>query len=161
MVYAGLLFVMPGAAVILVLAIIHEAFGGLQLIALALYGIKAAILVVAIEALLKITKRALLGRVHRWIAGFAFAGIFFLGIPFPIIVLFSAIIGFIFSPPSVEYKPVGMTGIAYSQSLRIVAFWLGVWILPFLALHTFAVPYILIEIMSFFSRLAVATFGGA
>ena len=56
---------MPGAAVILVLAIIHEAFGGLQLIALALYGIKAAVLVVAIEALVKVTKRALIGRVHR------------------------------------------------------------------------------------------------
>ena len=113
MVYAGLLFVMPGAAVILVLAIIHEAFGGLQLIALALYGIKAAVLVVAIEALVKVTKRALVGRVHRWIASFAFVGIFFLAIPFPIIVLFSAIIGFIFSPLSVEYKPVGVTGIAH------------------------------------------------
>jgi len=67
-VLAGLLFVMPGVAVILVLAIIHRAFGDLQLIAVAFYGIKAAVLVVAIEALLKITKRALLGRVHRWIA---------------------------------------------------------------------------------------------
>jgi len=110
---AGLLFVMPGVAVILVLAIIHRAFGDLQLIAAAFYGIKAAVLVVAIEALLKITKRALLGRVHRWIAGFAFASIFFLAISFPIIVLFSAIIGFIISPLSVEYNLVGVTGIAH------------------------------------------------
>ena len=44
---AGLLFVMPGVAVILVLAIIHGAFGDLQLIAAAFYGIKAAVLVVA------------------------------------------------------------------------------------------------------------------
>ena len=110
---AVLFFVMQGAAVILALAIIYAAFGVLQLIAAAFYGIKAAVLVVAIEALVKIAKRALVGRVHRWIAGFAFAGIFFLAISFPIIVLFSAIIGFIIFPLSVEYKPVGVTGIAH------------------------------------------------
>ena len=158
---AGLLFVMPGAAVILALALIYGSFGDLQLIVAAFYGIKAAVLVVVIEALVKVTKRALVGRVHRWIAGFAFAGIFFLAIPFPIIVLFSAIMGFIFSPPSIEYKPIGMKGIIHIQSLRVVAFWLGVWILPFLALHTFGAPDILIEIAGFFSRLAIVTFGGA
>ena len=62
---AVLFFVMQGAAVILALAIIYAAFGVLQLIAPAFYGIKAAVLVVVIEALVKVTKRALIGRVHR------------------------------------------------------------------------------------------------
>ena len=74
---AGLLFVVPGAAVMLALAAIYGFFGAVPLVSAFFLGIKAAVLVVVIEALLKVARRALTAAVYWLIAGLAFVAIFF------------------------------------------------------------------------------------
>src|SRR5258706_1571388 len=91
---AGLLFVIPGALVVLALSAIYVAFGNLPVVTALFLGIKSAILVIVVEALLRIGRRALKGREHWIIAAAAFLGIFFLAIPFPLIVLAAAVYGF-------------------------------------------------------------------
>ena len=90
---AGLLFVLPGAGVVLVLAAIYARFGQADLVAALFFGIKAAVLAIVVEALLRIARRALKTGGDWAIAGCAFLAIFVLGVPFPLIVLASAVIG--------------------------------------------------------------------
>ena len=61
---AGLLFVLPGACVVLALSVIYAAFGRLPLVEALFFGVKAAVLVIVVEALLRISKRALKGPAH-------------------------------------------------------------------------------------------------
>src|SRR5579871_1407379 len=83
---AGLLFVLPGSLVILGLSAIYVAFGNLPFVVALFLGIKSAVLVIVVEALLRIGRRALKGRGHYAIAAIGFLGIFFLALPFPLIV---------------------------------------------------------------------------
>src|SRR5215207_9276416 len=92
---SGILFVLPGAFVMLGLSLLYALGRGIPLIDGALFGIKAAVLVIVIEALIRIGKRALKTSVLLGIAGAAFIGIFFLAIPFPVIVIAAALIGFL------------------------------------------------------------------
>ena len=92
---AGLLFVVPGAAVMLALAAIYGFFGAVPLVSALFLGIKAAVLVVVIEALLKVARRALTAAVYWLIAGLAFVAIFFFAVPFPLVVLAAAAYGFL------------------------------------------------------------------
>ena len=102
---AGLLFVLPGAFVVLALSIAYAYFGQVPIIQAAFVGIKAAVLVIVIEALLKVARRALRGRYDAAIAAAAFIAIFFFAVPFPLIVAAAAAIGFFFhqmTPPHDE-----------------------------------------------------------
>jgi len=92
---AGILFVLPGALVILVLSILYAGFRELTLIQALFFGIKAAVLAVVIEAVIRIGKRALKNHAMYSIAAAAFIAIFFLEAPFPVIVVAAAVIGFI------------------------------------------------------------------
>src|SRR5215207_8882459 len=83
---AGVLFVLPGAFVMLALSLIYALGQGVPLIDGALFGIKAAVLVIVVEALIRIGRRALKTSLLLGIAGAAFVGIYFLAIPFPVIV---------------------------------------------------------------------------
>ena len=84
---AGILFVLPGAFVMLGLSLIYALGRGVPLIDGALFGIKAAVLVIVVEALIRIGKRALKTRLLVALAAAAFIGIFFLALPFPLIVI--------------------------------------------------------------------------
>src|SRR5262249_33586600 len=92
---AGLLFVVPGAIVVLALSMIYAGFGHVPMVAALFFGIKAAVVVIVIEALLRISKRALKLREHWIIAAISFAAIFFLGLPFPLIIAVAAAVGFL------------------------------------------------------------------
>src|SRR3954470_6003607 len=81
---SGILFVLPGAFVMLGLSLLYSLGRGVPLIDGALFGIKAAVLVIVVEALIRIGKRALKTWVLRAVAGAAFVGIFFFAVPFPI-----------------------------------------------------------------------------
>ena len=83
---AGLLFVLPGALVVLTLSVLYAAFGKLPLAEAVFVGVKAAVLAIVVEALLRVARRALKGNVEWLIAGAAFVAIFFLKVPFPLIV---------------------------------------------------------------------------
>ena len=80
---AGLSFVMPGAVVVLVLSAIYVAWGATAPMQAIFLGIKAAVIVIVIEALLKISRRALVRADHWMLAGLAFVAIFFFAVPFP------------------------------------------------------------------------------
>src|SRR5438132_11652859 len=92
---AGILFVVPGALVMLGLSLLYELGRGVAWIDGALFGIKAAVLVIVIEALLRIGKRALQTPLLYGVAGAAFVAIFFLNAPFPLIVAIAALIGYL------------------------------------------------------------------
>src|SRR4029079_16691790 len=91
---AGLLFGIPGALVMLGLSFIYVLGRGVPVIEGALYGIKAAVLVIVVEAILRICKRGLMTRLLIGLAAAAFLGVFFLSVPFPVIVILAALIGF-------------------------------------------------------------------
>ncbi|MGI9502163.1 MAG: chromate efflux transporter [Geminicoccaceae bacterium] len=161
---AGLLFVLPGAVLVLLLASIYAAFGEVALVQAIFVGIKAAVLVIVVEALLRVSKRALKRRVDWVIAGLSFIAIFFLALPFPLVILLAAIAGYLAvngksedeRPPLVEAD--ALLGLA----LRTAASWILIWLVPLLAVTLmFGTEHVLSELALFFSKLAVVTFGGA
>src|SRR5712691_2476700 len=91
---AGILFVLPGAFVMLGLSLLYALGRGVPLIDGILFGIKAAVLVIVIEALLRIGKRALKSNLLLGLAAAAFIGIYFFALPFPLIVAVAALIGY-------------------------------------------------------------------
>ncbi len=156
---AGLLFVLPGACVVMALAAIYAAFGEVPLVEALFFGIKAAVLVIVLEALLKIARRALKGTPHWVIAGLAFAAIFFLAVPFPLIVAAAGLYGFVTARG--EAGPTGAP-IPLGRTFATVALWLAIWWLPLGGVALAAGgEHVLTQLGTFFSKLAVVTFGGA
>ena len=159
---AGLLFVVPGALVVLGLAMLYMAVGHLPIMAALFLGIKGAVLIIVMEALLRVAKRALHSAVHWIIAGLAFVAIFFLSVPFPILILISALAGFfLLGGQSAENSEPGRGGGSTSGTVRTVAIWMVVWWTPVFVLMAVGGYEVLVQIGNFFSRLAVVTFGGA
>ena len=160
---AGLLFVIPGALVILALSMAYAAFGKLPIAEALFVGVKAAVLAIVVEALLRVAKRALKGNVDWWIAGLAFVAIFAFQVPFPVIVLAAALFGFWrgfgLKPPA------GASAIAtvpFAETVRTVSLWLAIWILPLLGIAwMLGGDHVIAKLAWFFSKLAVVTFGGA
>jgi len=155
---AGLLFVLPGAAVVLALAALYAALGEVPLVQALFDGVKAAVVVIVIDALVKLARRALKGA-DRWaLAGLAFVAIFFLGAPFPLIVLLAGLYGFLVARPGATAEPAG---VAAGRTARTVAVWLAIWWAPLGLIWLAAPDSLLIDIGLFFAKLAVVTFGGA
>ncbi len=160
---AGLLFVIPGALVILLLAGLYAAFGKLPLVAALMIGVKAAVLAIVVEALMRIARRALSTTVHWWLAALAFVGIFFFGVPFPVIVLAAAVYGFAMMGAGDATGPAShAVPVTLRSTARTVGVWLLVWAIPLLALAVlFGFDHILAQLGWLFSKLAMVTFGGA
>lgn len=163
---SGGLFVLPGAVLVLLLAAIYAQFGNVPWVAALFLGVQAAVLAVVIEALLRLSRRVLLGRAHMLIAGFGFGSLYLFALPFPVVILAAALAGMFWlrvqgaSPtgqigpsPPIGPSPIGL-------SLRAALVWGAVWLLPLAAIIAFA-PTILADLALFFSKLAVFTFGGA
>ncbi len=157
---AGLLFVMPGALVVLALSLIYAYFGDAPLMAAIFLGVKAAVLVIVLEALLRVSRKALKGTLAWVLAAAAFVGIFFLDLPFPLIVLASAVIGYMASQdvPTLEQAP---SAVPFANTLKTVLIWLTIWWAPLLFMLLLMEESTLTDIALFFSKLAVVTFGGA
>ncbi len=92
---AGILFILPGALVMLMLSIVYALYSDLPLISALFFGIKAAVLAIVVEAVLRIGRRALGNQAMYAIATLAFIAIFFFSVPFPLIVFAAALIGFL------------------------------------------------------------------
>ncbi|MFT5000682.1 MAG: chromate transporter [Paracoccaceae bacterium] len=157
---AGLLFVLPGAIIILTLAAIYAELGSLPLVGALFLGVKAAVLVIVIEALLRVAKKALKGHDHWLIAGLAFVGIFFLSLPYPLIIFLAAAYGLIKGGETGDAtKPI--IAVSPWQTLRTILTWMVVWLGPIWAVDQVFSTGILAALGLFFSKLAVVTFGGA
>ena len=160
---AGLLFVLPGALVVLALSAIYAAFGNLPLVEALFFGVKAAVLVIVIEALLRVARRALKGSSYWLIAGFSFGGIFFLNLPFPVIIIAAALVGlFVLRDAQPSQQAAAFAAGQFGSTLNTIALWLGIWMAPLAALlPVFGANHLLTQLFWFFSKLAVVTFGGA
>lgn len=161
---AGGLFVLPGAIVVLALSILYAYGGDLGVVENAFVGIKAAVFAVVIEALLRVSKRALRGRVDYVIAALAFVAIFFLDLPFPAIIAVAALTGTLLragTGATADLRPRATASASLASTLRTAGGWLAVWWLPVLAIWAIAGQGFLLSVATFFSKLAVFTFGGA
>lgn len=158
---AGLLFVLPGAVVILALAAIYLLYGDVPWLQALFLGIKAAVLVIVLEALLRVAKRSLTQRRHWLIAGLSFFSLFCLSLPFPLVILVAGIYGFWFA--SLEHSPNldAKVDVSPLRSLATILIWLVIWWAPILVVAYFAESGVFAEIGIFFSKLATVTFGGA
>lgn len=159
---AGLLFVAPGALLVLALSILYGAYGSTPTIAALFVGVKAAVLAIVLEALMRVGKRALRGRLDWATAAAAFVAIFFLNLPFPLVILGAAAVGYLLSRGNPLPSSEPMPAVAFTQTLATFAIWLAVWIIPLLLVAlAFGSDHVLSQLAWFFSKLAVVTFGGA
>jgi chromate transporter len=181
---AGLLFILPGIVAIMALSWIYVLYGQVGIIAALFFGLKAAILAVVLEAVLRIGKRALKNNVLVALAAGAFVALFFFKVPFPIVVLGAALIGYfgakggwhvfdvnVMHGPSKSAAVVDVlldeqqpehTKPSLSRFLRVSATWLAIWLLPVAILLFFLGGVnVFSRIAIFFSKMATVTFGGA
>jgi chromate transporter len=158
---SGTLFVLPGALVVLALAMIYAAFGKVPFIESVFFGVKAAVLVIVVEALLRIAKKALKVPEHWLLAGLSFIAIFFFGAPFPLLIAAAALWGFLRFAAG-DQKTTPLPRVPGTHTLRTVLVWGGLWAAPLVAIAAaFGRDHVLSQLGWFFSKLAVVTFGGA
>ncbi len=156
---AGTLFVLPGAIVISALVLLYASFGTLPLVQAGFLGIKATVIVIVLQALLKLSRKALTDTEHRLIAGIGFLGIFLFNLPFPLIILAAALWGYVSFKGPVARQDTSSRA-SFSGTLRTVAIWVPLWLGP-LVLLSLSGHQLLSDLGWFFARLAVVTFGGA
>ena len=155
---AGGLFVIPGALVIAALASAFVVWGGVPLVEAAFLGIKAAVVMIVVQALWRLSKKALRGTADWVVAALAFTGIFSLGLPFPLIIGAAALWGALSAASAPDAEPPALR--PRTGNLWTVGLWLGLWLAPLVALQIMA-PGLLADVALFFSKLAIVTFGGA
>ncbi|MPY74375.1 MAG: chromate efflux transporter [Alphaproteobacteria bacterium] len=177
---AGILFVLPGALVILALSILYAGFRELTIVQALFFGIKAAVLAVVIEAVIRIGKRALKNHAMYSIAAAAFVAIFFLDAPFPLIVAAAAIVGFVGGrarpdlfvlksghgdagdDDALDGERFAHTRPSLPRAAAVLAAGLVLWFGPIAALAaSFGADHVFVVEGLFFSKMAVVTFGGA
>jgi chromate transporter len=174
---AGLLFVIPGALVMLALSLIYATLGAVPVIAALFFGLKCAVLIIVAEAVLRIGRRALKTRFAWGLAGVAFAALFFAAVPFPIVVLCAGLIGTIaphrFAAAAHGEAKDGPAALLdtvldansgraqrFARSARMAGVIAGLlWLLPVVLLVPSGGVYA--DMAWFFSKMAVVTFGGA
>jgi len=183
---AGGLFVLPGLVSIMALSWVYALYGRVGIVSALFFGLKAAVLAIVLQAVVRIGGRALRNRVMLGIAAVAFVLIFFAGVPFPLIVLAAGLIGWIGGRAGLAVFKVGgghgaakgaivedaetLLGeelpaharMSVMQALRVAGMWLVLWLVPVAALLIWLGPAnVFSQIATFFSTMAVVTFGGA
>lgn len=166
---AGLLFVLPGAVIMLALSVLYALAAKLSLVAALFVGVKAAVLAIVAQALLRVAGRALRGPFQRILAVLSFLALAALAAPFPLVILLAGLAGAAAArlrPDWLKLHPVPAEGPAPSASafrtVGTVLGWLAIWWAPMLlVLLTLGRDHVLWDIGLFFSKLAVVTFGGA
>jgi chromate transporter len=182
---AGLLFVLPGFIAILVLSALYAGFRELPAVAALFFGLKAAVLAVVVEAVLRIGKRALKSRLLIAVAALAFVAIFGFDVPFPLVVLGAGLFGFVgrhvapgaFPAPSVVKSPsahatvidrmagageLAHTRPSWGRALKVVLVCGVLWAAPIVTLTLWlGRESVFVQEGVFFSKAAVVTFGGA
>lgn len=179
---AGGLFVLPGLLSIMGLSWLYVLYGEIPLVAGLFFGLKAAVLAVVLQALARLSGRALRGTAMRVLALAAFLAIFALGVPFPAIVLTAGLAGLVgarlgwleagVAPDTPGHADARgfLVGDAtlpreragWGTALPTAALWLAIWLLPVAAIRVGLGPdHVFAQATLFFSRMAAVTFGGA
>ena len=178
---AGILFVLPGALVMLALSIAYVLYGATPFVAALFLGVKSAVLAVVVEAVLRVGRRALKTRAAVVIAVTAFLSLYLLNVPFPLIILAAGLFGW-FAPhrlaPPLGAEDEGHTlglidhviaegGASHlkpsrGRALRVLAVWLPIWLAPLALLYlVFGEASVWTKLAGFFSTMGAVTFGGA
>jgi chromate transporter len=162
---AGLLFILPGAAAMLTLSWLYVLLGDLSIVAGLFFGLKAAVLAIVVQALVRIAGRALTGLLKPALAAAAFVLLFAFNVPFPVVVLGAGVVGYLGArwfaddvpkasgAPDVVVRP-GTTRAAVACALLWAATVAGVFLI-------FGAGHVFTDLATFFSKMAVVTFGGA
>ncbi|WP_439361690.1 chromate efflux transporter [Bradyrhizobium sp. DASA03007] len=180
---AGGLFILPGIIAIMGLSYVYAAYGNVSFVEALFFGLKAAVLAIVVEAVVRVGKRALKNRIMIALAAAAFVAIFFLAVPFPIIIIAAGIIGYAGARSGrPEFAPAGhghggnnaaidsMLGEAVPEhvrantgrAIRVGALWLALWLVPVVTLlAAFGQDNVFSQIALFFSKMSLVTFGGA
>ncbi len=178
---AGAFFVIPSIFILLLLSWIYAAYGNVPVVAAAFYGLKPAVTAIVAAATIQIGRRALKNELMYLLALLAFIGIYFLGIPFPVIIITAGLVGFIGGKtwPGKFYviRPHGggrndavisddsvvdHAEASWQRALLVLAVCGTLWIAPMLAVALWrGTDDIFFQIGIFFSKAAVVTFGGA
>jgi chromate transporter len=184
---AGVLFVLPGVVSIMALSWIYALYGKVGVVSALFFGLKAAVLAVVLQAVVRVGSKALKNRVMVALAAAAFVAIFFFGVPFPVIVLTAGLIGFLGGRAGLAAFQVGgghgpakggrqvadaeallgedLPGHArpaVARALHVAAVCLALWLIPVVVLlATLGADNVFSRIATFFSTMAVVTFGGA
>ncbi|MCP3409038.1 chromate efflux transporter [Bradyrhizobium sp. CCGB01] len=180
---AGGLFILPGIIAIMGLSYIYAAYGNVSFVEALFFGLKAAVLAIVVEAVVRVGKRALKNRIMIALAAIAFVAIFFFAVPFPIIIIAAGVIGYVGAKQGrPEFAPAGhghggngavldsMLGEAVpehvrpntARAIRVGAVWLALWLVPVIALLLIlGQASVFSQIALFFSKMALVTFGGA
>ncbi len=163
---AGTLFVLPGALAILALSILYAGFRDLDMVEGVFYGIKPAVLAIVCEALVRIARRSLKDARLAALAAAGFVAIFFLDLPFPLIVAGAGAVGWLAlgraqmsgesAPSTAAPRP------RHGHVPGVLLLWLPLWLIPVAALVALlGADHVFAQIAVFFSKTAVVTFGGA
>ncbi len=190
-VMAGALFVLPGFVSILALSLVYAAYGSVGAVAAVFFGLKAAVLAVVLQAVLRVGRKALRNRTMAALAALAFAALFLFAVPFPVVVLAAGVAGFVGtrmglpafaaaggghggSRGEADGSAPALLDAAYGEGLpdyarptvsgamRAGAIWLTLWLVPVACvLLALGGDSTFGRIAVFFSQMAVVTFGGA
>jgi chromate transporter len=161
---SGLLFILPGALLMLALSLVYVGFGGAPLIESLFFGVKAGVLAIIVQALMRLSKRALASPFAWAVAGLAFLALRLFDLPFPLVIAAAALAGALLgprarapsAPPSAE--PAARTGLG----LGGLALGIALWAMPVaLAALLLSPDNALVDIAGFFSTMALVSFGGA
>ncbi|GAA3956080.1 chromate efflux transporter [Allohahella marinimesophila] len=182
---AGGLFILPGFVSILVLSVLYAGYQDATLVQALFFGIKAAVLAIVLQAVIRIGKRALKNAYMYALATLAFVAIFFFAVPFPIVIVTAAVIGLLGrhvdperfvvikghdAPEDADRAIDAMidggathhTQATWTRALKVLAIWLPLWLIPLIVLTTtLGFDDVFTQVGFFFSKLAVVTFGGA
>ncbi|MES2341602.1 MAG: chromate efflux transporter [Pseudomonadota bacterium] len=179
---AGLLFVLPGALVMLALSIGYALYGATPLAASLFLGVKSAVLAVVIAAVIRISGRALKGRASLALAVAAFVGLYLLHVPFPVIIALAGLAGWLKpdlfqtaghgqesddGPPGLVDEVIARGEAPHivpsrGRALKVLAVWLPLWLAPLAALFVLTGPTsVWTRLAGFFGTMGVVTFGGA
>ena len=183
---AGLLFVLPGVVTIMALSWVYALYGQVDAVEALFFGLKAAVLAIVVQAVIRIGSRALGNGVMLGIAAASFVAIFGFGVPFPLIILAAGLIGYAGARAGLPAFQGGSghgapgraavadaetllgeatpehTAVNRAHALRIAAVFLLLWLAPVAALFLLLGPaHVFAQIAGFFSIMAVVTFGGA
>ncbi|MCL6606484.1 MAG: chromate efflux transporter [Geminicoccaceae bacterium] len=181
---AGILFVLPGYVALTGLSVLYLTLGRLPLVQAIFLGLRAAVLAIVLEAVIRIGRRSLRNRTMLGLAGLAFLALFALAVPFPLVVLGAALLGWLGGrfglPPFLPgdgpsgHSARGEPGSALGETLpahartgpgwstRVVAIGLPLWLAPTLLLVTLlGSDHVLTALARLASVLALVTFGGA
>ena len=159
---AGGLFVLPGVGVMLGLSWLYAAHGANPLVAAAFFGIKAAVVALVVEAMIRIGRRALKGGADLAFAVAAFLALSLFGAPFPLVILGAGLLGLVRGGTAQAADPQPAAAISGRGALASAVIWAGLWLAPLAMSWSILGPkHLLTQVGVLFSTLSVVTFGGA